>query len=83
MSIVIALMVLIFLKQFLCFIFNKIECVTGLLFMKYMVFLPLKKLSRVMSELDFRGGRGVALVRAHSPSMWPGFRSWYIRVRAG
>ena len=53
-----------FLKyKFLCFSYNKIKCVTGLLFYMVHGILPREELSWLMSELG-SGGRGEALVRA-------------------
>ena len=52
-----------FLYKFLCFSYDKIKCVTGLLFYMVHGILPREKLSRLMSELG-SGGRGEALVRA-------------------
>ena len=65
-SIVIAL---VFCK-FLCFICNKIKCVTGLLFYKIHVFL------------FWTEHRGEGWGSGHStqlPSIWPGLRSYYVR----
>ena len=60
----IALVVFIFFKyKFLCFSYNKIKCVTGLLFYMVHGILPREELPRLMSELG-SGGRGEALVRA-------------------
>ena len=55
--------VYLFKYKFLCFSYNKIECVSGLLFCTVHGILPREKLSRLMSELG-SGGRGEALVRA-------------------
>ena len=58
------------LIKILCFIFNKIKCVTGLLFCKIHGFLFWTK------------HRGEGWFSGHStrlPSIWPGFRSCYVR----
>ena len=43
-----------FKYKFLCFSYNKIKCVTGLLFYMVHGILPREELSRVMSELGSR-----------------------------
>ena len=55
--------VYLFKYKFLCFSYNKIKCVTGLLFYMVHGILPREELSWLMSELG-SGGRGEALVRA-------------------
>ena len=61
---------LVFCK-FLCFICNKIKCVTGLLFYKIHGFFV----------LNWTQGGGVRQWSQHSqlPSIWPGFKSCYVR----
>ena len=48
-----------FKYKFLCLSYNKINCVTGLLFYMVHGILPREKLSQLMSELG-SGGRGEA-----------------------